>query len=338
MFQKDLDSYVRTLASSHHFAGSILVARNNAVLFRQGYGYADQAAARCNGPKTIFKIGSVTKMFTAVALLKLQEQGVLHVHDSLSRYISDFPAGDTITLHHLLSMTSGIANYTVSREMPKGAIALADLVTLIKKRSLLCEPGLQFNYSNANYILLATIIEKVSGVSYASFIRTIIFEPLKMYDSYVGDIPAGADQAIGYMCRPAGCIPSDAYHMSYAVGSGDIFSTVDDLYLFNQALHAGTLLNAASWRLMQQVVIPTGWHDYWPQVNSSYGYGLVISPESCNKEATLGHGGGTGSFSAYLFRFVSSDTIIIVLTHHDNFRSFSKKFFEELEGIVFADM
>ncbi len=334
-----LNSRMDTLAANCNFSGTILLAHQGAVLFNKGYGYANLGTGELNQLNTAFRIASITKIFTSVAILKLLEQGHLQLNNKLSLYLSDFPRGDEITIHHLSSMTSGITNRMerIPFADQTKPINLTQLVNIIKQLKLEYEPGAKFNYSNLNYTILACIIEKVSGMSYAEFLHKYIFDPLGMRNSYVDDGSIKINQAIGYTLELGQLSPfKSPYDLSWAFGSGNIRSTSRDLFLFNNGLHNKILLNDELWNLMQTPIVQTGW-DYWPQKGSSYGYGLVVNP-NYNNELTLGHGGGIGSFSAYLFHFLSKNLNIVVLSNNDIFDLRSQEFFTNLEAIIFGEI
>lgn len=331
-----LETYLTTWEQAHNFTGTVLITRAGNVLLNEGYGYSNHAAGTLNQPDTTFPIASITKTFTAIAILKLQEQGYLKISDPLSLYIPNYPHGDDICLHHLLSMTSGITNYPVTHEERKKPITSARFVDIITQQVLIHTPGTTFHYSNSNYVLLAHIIEQVTQTGYAAYLQKYIFEPLNMQSTYIDDGSYRPHQAIGYTVRRDQILPSSTYDISWNFGGGNIWSTTHDLYLFDSALHSGMLLSSDSWQLMKTPVIKTGWWDFWPQKGSSYGYGLVISPGEHNREPTMGHAGGTGSFSSYLFHFLSSDISCIVLSNYDNFDTFAQEFFIDLEAIIFG--
>ena len=157
-----------------NFNGSILVAKEGKILFRKGYGMADIEKHVPNTPSTILRIGSLTKQFTAMAILILEEQGKLSTKDPISKYIPSYPNGDKITLHNLLTHTSGIAEYLtpeVYQNPPNHYCSPENLISMFKNKPLNFPTGKSFRYSNSNYILLGYIIQKVSGVKYEDFVR-----------------------------------------------------------------------------------------------------------------------------------------------------------------------
>src|SRR3990172_579170 len=184
--QAKVDEYINAYVNMEQFSGSILIAKGGNILVSKGYGMANYELDVPNGPKTKFRIGSVTKQFTAMAIIQLQEKGLLIFNDPLSKFIPDYPRGNEITLLHLLNHTSGIFNYNESKELQekmKYPISLERLVESFKNTPLEFTPGEKYQYSNSNYVLLTYIIEKVSGKSYETYLQENIFQPLGMNNS-----------------------------------------------------------------------------------------------------------------------------------------------------------
>jgi|GEM_PF-1669756 len=333
-----LAAYLTAWTSNRGFSGTVLVAHKNNIVINQGYGYANDETQELNTPHTVFRIASITKIFTAVAILQLQEQSTLNLDDALSMYIPNYPRGDEITIHHVLSMTSGIPNILkfITPEERQEHITLEALIEKIKHITLEFEPAAKFSYSNSNYSLLAYIIEKTSGLSYAQYLSKYIFKPLQMRNSFVDDGSQKPQQAIGTQSTLGNSTPAKPYDSSWAIGAGNICSTTYDLYLFDSALHAGKIVNAESWKLMQNQTTKTGWDDTYRKLSdSAYGYGLIISPARHNRQAAVGHGGGSGSFSSELIHFLPSDICIIVLINSEEFQPFALQFLTGLEAILF---
>src|SRR5579863_1533099 len=174
-----IDSYLQKA----DFNGAVLIAHQDRVLFKKGYGYANYEFEIANTSTTKFSIASNTKLITAIVVMILQEKNLLNVHDKLDTYMTDFPHADTITLHHLLTHTSGIANYYKHWSDIADCKDLQSMVDAIKIWDLEFEPGTQYSYSNTGYLLLAYIIEKVSELSFESFLEENLFTPLHMKNS-----------------------------------------------------------------------------------------------------------------------------------------------------------
>jgi CubicO group peptidase (beta-lactamase class C family) len=255
---------------------AVLVARNGTVLHVKGYGFANIEHHVPITPQTKFRLASVTKSFTAAAVLRLQEAGELNIDDPVAKYLPDTPNGGRITLRHLLTHTSGIRNS--------------------EKDPLEFGPGERLNYSNAGYHLLGRIIEKVTGMPYEDYLRTSIFEPLKMHDSGLDHYaPIIANRAAGYDRGASGgylnALPGD---MADVYAGGGLYSTVEDLHRFDQAFITGKLLKTET---VAAAFTPVRLND---GMEGSYGFGWIITKYGGLRE--ISHGGdGTGcnTWNAY---------------------------------------
>ena len=221
------DLYLSSAISKDSPGFSVIVSRNGKELFCRGYGLARVKAGVPAGPETPFRIGSVTKQFTSVAILKLQEDGKLSVSDRLSKFFPEFPRGGGVTLHHLLSHTSGIHSYTADPDFLKGVtkpVKAADLVEKISKAPFDFDPGKHLNYSNSGYFLLGLVVEKASGQPYGEYLQEKFFNPLGMKNTGVhrrGSEPAG--EAYGYTRKESGCRRALDWDMSWAGGAGALY-------------------------------------------------------------------------------------------------------------------
>src|SRR5438477_7777331 len=182
-----MDQVVQSYAADHKFMGAVLVARGNEVLFSKGYGSANLEWSVPNTPTTKFRLGSVTKQFTAASILLLEERGKLSVEDPVKKHLPDAPAAwDKVTIFHLLTHTSGVADFTSFPDYPKiepFATTPAKLVALFRDKPLDFDPGTEWRYDNSGYVLLTYLIEKITGDSYEKFVRENIFAPLGMTDT-----------------------------------------------------------------------------------------------------------------------------------------------------------
>ena len=227
------------LKKETHPGFAVLVSREGKVLFNKAYGLADVKGKMANTPNTTFRIGSVSKQFTAAAILRLQERGELSVEDSLAKYYPEWPNGGNITLHHLLTHTSGMYSYTshplFAFQVSKPA-NIASLIPAIQKEKVNFAPGEKWAYCNSGYFLLGLIIEKVSRKSYGRFLETEFFIPLGMKNTGVhvaGKEPEG--EALGYAKGILGYRLSNNWDMSWAGGAGALYSTTADLHRWNEA-------------------------------------------------------------------------------------------------------
>jgi CubicO group peptidase (beta-lactamase class C family) len=235
------------LAEKGSLSGSILVARDGQVILSQGYGMANIELKTPNTPETKFHIGSLTKQFTAMAILQLQQQGKLDVQESACKYIEDCPeAWQPITIHQLLIHTSGIHEFNDTaglKELILHKVTPLQIIAQFRDLPLDFTPGEKYAFSNSGYILLGNIIEKVSGQSYAAFLQQNIFDPLQMKNSgYYSDQQTGQDHAIGYKNATT---PFQYVDKSINYSSSGLYSTVGDLLLWDQALYTDKLLPAS---------------------------------------------------------------------------------------------
>jgi CubicO group peptidase (beta-lactamase class C family) len=286
------------------FMGSVLVARGNDVLLSKGYGFANLEWSIPNSPQTKFHLGSTAKQFTAASILLLEDRGKLKLQDPVKKYVPDAPAAwDQITLFHLLTHTSGIFNFTglpdfdTLKRMPATP---ESLIARFRNRPLDFEPGSGQNYSNSGYILLGYIIEKVSGQTYADFLRENIFMPLNMKDS--GYDPGAAvipRIAAGYRTTEDGLVPANFFHMSVAYSAGGIYSTVEDLLRWEQSLFGGRLLSATSFQKMT--------------LNYRGGFGLGIMIHNVNGKTAFEHDGGFDGHTSMMSYYPDSKVTVIVL-------------------------
>lgn len=305
-----LDQFISEQANQHLFSGAILVARQGQILLSKGYGMADQARQLLNTPQTRFRLGSVTKPFTALAILQLQAQGKLNVQDLICHYLPACPAAwQTITLHQLLTHTAGIPDIERLPEYAQiktSSMTPAQTIALFQDKPLTFPPGTQWDYSSSGYILLGVIIEQVSGQSYEAFLQEHIFTPLEMRNTGYEHDPASL--ATGYANATTVADPID---MSIPFAAGGLYSTVEDLYRWEQALATDALLPQT---LLDMLFTP---YAAIPQSNgASYGYGWVISEVEGHR--MVGHNGGIDGFVASLNRFPEDGVTIILLSNRQD--------------------
>ncbi len=236
-----MDQIVQSYVADHKFMGTALVARGDQVLFDKAYGSANLEWNVPNTPASKFRLGSITKQFTAASILLLEDRGKLSVNDPLKKYIPDAPAAwDKVTIFHLLTHTSGIPSFTGFPDYPKiepFATTPAKLIALFRDKPMDFEPGEKWLYDNSGYVLLTYVIEKVSGDSYEKFVRENIFAPLGMsdsgYDSNTAIIPR---RASGYSPGRGGFENAGFIHMTVPQGAGALYSTTRDLLKWEQAV------------------------------------------------------------------------------------------------------
>src|SRR5262245_10926220 len=293
---------------------TVLVAQNGKVLFKQAYGYANLEHLVPVTVETKFRIGSITKQFTAAAILRLQEQGKLSVHDPLSKFIPDYPRGGEVTVHHLLTHTSGIHSYTSKPNFLETAstyVAPEDLIKSFKNDPYDFDPGKKWLYNNSGYFLLGYIIEKVSGQSYGDYLKREFFDPLGMKNTGVHHWSEILEhEAEGYAFESGRFRRAQNWDMSRAGGAGALYSTVDDLYLWNEAVFGGKVLGAESLKAAFTPV-NTGIAELGPE--EGYGYGWGIASVRGLKEVQ--HGGGLHGFLSHLKRLRDEQFTVVVLAN-----------------------
>ncbi|AHM58805.1 beta-lactamase [Flammeovirgaceae bacterium 311] len=299
--EKDLDALFDVHYPSGQPGAIVLVAKDGNVIYRKAFGSADLELGVPMKPEHVIELGSITKQFTAVAILMLMEEGKLSLQDPLSKYISDYPNGENITIHHLLNHTSGIPNHLGMPELPPKALDISPLETIavFKNKPGDFAPGEKWKYSNAGYILLGYIIEQASKMTYEDFIETKIFQPLGMRNSQYGNkreiIP---NRASGYNPDPSGKGYRNGEFLSMTVpyAGGALMSTVDDMLIWNQAVRNNNLISEKNKQLtFKTTTLNNGETSY-------YGYGREI--RKLYGSPTLEHGGGVSSgyltFGVYL--------------------------------------
>ena len=301
-----VDDYVRAAMAVHSFSGSILVAQKGQPIVSKGFGMANIELAVPNTPQTVFRLGSVTKQFTAMAIMILQERGKLRVNDPACQYLPECPAAwQPLTIRHLLTHTAGITNYTNFPDFGRAAVlptTSAELVGKLTDKPLEFAPGDKFAYSNSGYYLLGLIIERASGKSYADFLQEAVFTPLAMTQTgYDNPSRILKNRAAGY-ARQAGAIVNAAYmDMTLPYAAGGLYSTTEDLLRWDQALYTGTLVSQKS---LDEMFTP---------FKGGYGYGWSIDRRF--DRAEISHGGGIYGFATEIARFPADRVTVIVLSN-----------------------
>jgi CubicO group peptidase (beta-lactamase class C family) len=277
----------------------------------RGYGLADREKKTPNTTQTRYRIYSITKQFTAMAILMLQERGKLNVQDPICKYIPDCPAAwKEITIHHLLTHTSGIPDFIGFTDYPETSATPsppAQTIARFKDKSLDFQPGEKWNYSNSGYVLLGAVIERVSGQSYEDFLQKNIFEPLKMVNT--GYDHNRSDLASGYV--NSGKIKANFVDMSIPYAAGGLYSTVEDLYRWDQALYTQQLVPQKTLDTMFTAHAPI------PEADGlGYGYGWLIG-RTFNRR-NIFHGGSLVGYNSLIDRYPDDKVTVIVLTNQAN--------------------
>jgi D-alanyl-D-alanine carboxypeptidase len=291
---------------------SIIVTRKGKPIFRKGYGMANVELGVKIEPHMVFRLGSITKQFTAVSILMLMEQGKLDLQDEITKYLPGYPTqGHRITLEHLLTHTSGIKDYTNAPDFMKNSRAdleLQALVDTFKPLPMDFAPGEQFSYSNSGYVMLGLIIEKVSGMKYAEFLQKHVFEPLGMANTYF-DMPNPIipGRVAGY--QPAGDKFENCDYISMTLphAAGSLASSVDDMAKWDAALYTEKLVKQSS---LHKAWTPCTLND---GTSTGYGFGWGISTQ--HGYSMITHNGGINGFMSDAFRFPNEKVYVCILTN-----------------------
>lgn len=308
--QTDVDRMKRDIelrVSTHQFMGSVLVAKGARLLINQGYGSADLEWNIPNSPDTKFRLGSITKQFTATCILLLQERGKLKVEAPIKEYFRDAPpAWDKITIFNLLTHTSGIPNFTSFPEYSRLQATPRtpeQLVASFRDKPLEFEPGSQMRYSNSGYVLLGYLIEKITGQDYAQFLKQNIFDPTGMKDTGYDSNSALIDRrASGYAPGPTGMAHASYIDMSIPFSAGGLYSTTGDLLRWERALFGGKVLSPASLESMTTAF------------KNNYAFGVVVTTTPAG-DKIVWHGGGIDGFNTELIYAKREDVVIAVLAN-----------------------
>ena len=272
------------------------VVENGKLVYLKTFGLRNVAKNEPVDENTVFEIGSVTKQFTAAAILQLQEAGKLSIDDKLAKYLPDFPHASEITLRQLLNQVSGLPDYLEHGDPTKQLASPGglDAVAAHANGPLHFTPGTRWQYSNTNYYVLGKVVEKVSGQSWEAYVRAHIFAPAGMtHSAFVDDEPSLSDYAVGYWTGVHGngsLEPAPLIHDAWAGGAGAILSTVADMAAWDDALTSGKIVSPADYALMSTPpTLPNGARD-------TYGMGLGVDPLDGHRR--IWHNGGSlGSFT-----------------------------------------
>jgi CubicO group peptidase (beta-lactamase class C family) len=252
--QAELDAYLEPLEALDVFQGAVLIASGDRVLAARGYGFANVELQVPNSVDKVFRIASVSKPFTEVAIGRLAEEKRLNVTDALSRFMPDFPSADRITIEMLLAHRAGVPsmNSIPYDEEAFEPNTLDSLVGVLRKRPLDFDAGTQRRYSNGGYAILASVIEKVTGMSYDRYLQVAVFDPLGLeHTRHEGDNSLVPNRASGYMPSPDerhGLVPAPFQQMATKTGGGSLVSTVGDLHRFLRSVYHDNVISAATWR------------------------------------------------------------------------------------------
>lgn len=312
-----IDGLLKLYHDHGKFNGTALVAEGGRVIYKKGFGPANMEWNIPNEPDTKFRLGSITKQFTSMLILQLVEEGKISLEGKLSEYLPYYreDTGKKVTIHHLLTHTSGIPSYTGLPdfiEIVRDPYDVEDFVKKYCSGDLEFEPGARFNYNNSGYFILGALIEKITGKTYEKALEERIFKPLGMkhsgYDRHGTIIPG---RAAGYQQSLEGYTNAPYLDMSLPYAAGSLYSTVEDLFLWDQALYTDRLLSAEIKALL--------FKPHFSRDQSAYGYGWGVSkkklPQSGREVAVISHGGGINGFNTLIERYVDDKHLIVLLNN-----------------------
>lgn len=314
-FARRADEYLNQELKAERFMGSVMMARSNNVLFVKGYGLANREHDIPNGPHTKFRIGSIAKQFTAICILKLQEQGRLNLDDPVSKFVENSPEHwSKINIRHLLAHSSGIPNYTGLPNhfrIRKLYWPPEKMIERFRDKPLEFNPGEKFNYSNSGYFLLGYIVQKSSGIRYEDYLDATILNPLGMvnsgYDRFERIL---LHRAMGYSHDGIEWKNSAYIDMSVPFAAGALYSTVEDFFLWYQCWREHKILSESSWKAMTTPA---------PNARGLGGFGIIVSEQFGHK--ALEHGGGINGFRSFMSWFPDADLFICAFGNTDSARS-----------------
>lgn len=310
-----IDARLRMAELEDGFSGVVYVGKGDRVLLNRGYGWSDPVLGLRNNEEKRFMIASVSKSFVAACILQLEEKGLLSVHDPISKFLPDYPhpASDIITIHHLLTHTSGIPDYIndfpLRFRMKKlgGWLPSKDeLIESFEERPLAFAPGDRFRYSNSGYVLLARIVERVSGKDYNRYLQDHVFDPLGMEDTGLGDFDLVNNRAVAYKGHGKRKKPLENFKKEWIYGMGEMYSTASDLSRWLESFSDTLVLSSSSKEKM-----------FSPEKNN-YGYGWHVYDVFGHMQ--FSHGGYLPGWNSYVFYYPQDTLSIVVLSNveHSN--------------------
>ncbi len=312
----------KLMQSKPLFNGTILVSEKGKVIFQQGYGFANFEWQIPNTPGTKFKIGSITKQFTAMLIMQLVAAGQIGLHDTISDYLPYYrkDTGTQITIHHLLTHTSGLPSL-YRKDYPEFEISLRhnpyslkEGIQKFRSDDLRSEPGAAYHYTNSGYYILGAIIERVTGLTYEAVLKEKILDPLKMvntgFDHYQAILP---NRASGYTRNEGKIENAASMDLSVIHAAGAMYSTVEDLFLWDQALYTTQLLSSKFKEIMFRPYLNN--YGYGWRVNKKYFGSPLLENEFFAQ--VMEHSGRINSFNALLMRLVEDKHLIIILSNVD---------------------
>ena len=310
-----LAAYMQAQHEVNRFAGVVLVTRHDTVLLRQAYGLADYEWAVPNTLDTKFALASITKQFTALAVVQLAERGRLRLTDKLSAFLPGFPGGDAISLHMLLTHTSGLALDFEELYLDRTAVSKDSALAFVRRLPRQFAPGTAVSYSNVGYFLLGQVIEKASGMPYGEYLQRNIFDVAGMTQTGLHSNTALVPRLARSYCREGEAFVKNPYiNWDLNVGHDGLYSTAGDLAKFELALRGTALLSEASKGL---VATPHNTRFPGPGFIDRYGYGVFVNPYYNHGHDLLTHSGGYFGAMTTLDRYPKDQILVTVLSNNE---------------------
>lgn len=309
----EVEQFLETLADKDSPGFSYLISKDGRVITKGGVGFADVENKRSNDASTIFKAGSITKQFTAVSILLLAEQGKLRLDDKLEMYFPELPNAKKTSIRNLLDHTSGMWEQEKDEDFPfpiETEVPVSVHLSYIQKNKPYFEPGEKWNYCNNGYFVLGLIVEKVAGVSLETYMNNKIFKPLGMKNSGLrGNSTQYANSAIGYGVSEGKPFREKDSNMATYNGAAALYSTVEDLFVWNEALHTGKVLSENSYKeMISPHMFKNGFVPFVP-------YGLGMGIEDLAGRPTIGHPGRVYGFHSDILRIPDDNISYIFLSN-----------------------
>ena len=311
-----LDRIIQQNYQSEKPGAAALVAKDREIIYRKAFGEANLELDVAMKPEMVFEIGSMTKQFTAMAILMLEEQGEISLQDDITKYIEDYPThGHEITIHHLLIHTSGIKSYTSMKEWQgkwRKDFKPKEMIDFFKNEPMNFAPGEKFSYNNSAYFMLGYIIKQVSGMPYPEFLEKNIFQPLGMANSYYGSHrKIIKNRAAGYQKKSGDFVNEEFLSLTQPGAAGSIMTTVDDMWKWQQAINNN--------RLIKRETLEKAFTEYTLNNGEpiNYGYGWFL--KEIKGSPTIEHGGGIFGYTSNGIYLPEEEVYVVMLSNRDDF-------------------
>lgn len=313
--EKVYDRLAAEIFEPNQPGGVVLISKKGVVTYKKAFGLANMELAVPMKTNMIFEIGSLTKQFTAVAILQLLEQGKLQLADPITKYLPDYPIdGNTITIQHLLTHTAGVKNYTNMEKWLttwRQDLSLTETIALFRDEPLEFKPSEKFSYSNSGYVLLGYIIEKVTGISYSNYIDEHILKPIGMRNTQFGSHKKIIKNRVCGYQMSTDLVNAEYLSFSQPHAAGALMSTVDDFLIWHKALRSNSLIKKETLQLAETNYQTTD------GVAINYGYGWLLN--ELYGSPTIEHGGGIFGFTSYQMYLPKEDIYVVVFTNCDKY-------------------